>query len=898
MRQLRAWFIRVFNLFRGERPDHDISQELNSHLQMHIDDNLRAGMTPEEARRQALIKLGGVEQAKERYQERRGLPFLETFWQDLRFGARMLRKSPGFTVVAVLTLTLGIGFNTGVFQIFNALALRPLEMPGSKRLVAFYQNFRIIRGPLIRDVHGNENAFSYAEYKQYRDQNHVFSGLLAYDPFVQATLSTDPPRQFLGALTSCNYFSVLGTNAVLGRGFVDSDCAATGSGAVVVLSDDMWRSAFAADPSIVGKAISLNQVALTVVGVAPRGFMGTEVTPSAFWVPLTMQPQLHAKPELPNMLADDNLSWLELMGRVRDDFSDAQVQADLGLIAGRLDRTHPGVESKLTVVRPTLFSRPQERRIVLSVGAGILFAVGLVLLIACANLASLLLARATTRRREIAIRLSTGASRGRLVRQLLTESLLLALLGGLLGSILAFWSFEAVLKFVLSRLPAGFPGLNLNLTPDLRVLAYVLLLTMVTAIGFGLLPALQASRMDLNAQLKDETSDLHGSLLRGGILRRSLVEIQVTVSMVLLVVAGLLLHGLYRAQTLDPGFRFEDISAVSFDLPGQGYTPEHASAIEKELVRRLATTPGVEEVAQAECLPLGNSHEVSAASIPGQEATQRVELNYVSANFFETISIPIIRGRSFTPSEVQTDAKAVIVTEFAARRFWPNKDPIGQRLLLWRPPKTIYEVVGVAKDAQMSRLGETHSNYLYFPAGPSHQARLQLLVRASQHGAPWRAIQSVVRTVDPTLVADVRPLGDNFESWRAPARLAAGLSAVLGLLALLLAAGGIYGTVSFAVSGRIREIGIRMALGADGHSVMRLILHQAMRPVLIGAAVGLAACAAVSRILSVALFGLSSLDPVAFLTVPLFLIAVALLASFIPARRAMHVDPITALRYE
>ncbi|MGB7622601.1 MAG: ABC transporter permease, partial [Terriglobia bacterium] len=450
MRRLRAWFLRLGGLFNKEHRDRELAEELESHLQLHIKDKLRRGMTQEEARRQALVQMGGLEQTKERYRERRGLLWLETACQDLRFGLRMLRKSPSFTAVTVLTLALCIGINTGIFQIFNALALRPLELPGSQRFVSLYQGFQITRGPLHRNVHGSENGFSYAEYKGYRDQNHVFSGLLAYDPFVEATLGGDSPRQFLGTLATCNYFEVLGTPPALGRNFVDSDCAASGSSAVIVLSDEMWRGVFAADPSIIGKSISLNRVSLTIVGVAPRGFSGTEVVPSAFWVPLTMQPGLHSgQGQIEDMLADNDLSWLQLIGSVRGDFSNARVIADLSVIAAGLDRRHPGAVSRLTVAAPTFFGRPEERRAVVGVGALILCAVGLVLLIACMNVASLLLARATTRRREIAIRLATGASRGRLVRQLLTENFLLALLGGALGSILAFWSFEAVLNFAL-----------------------------------------------------------------------------------------------------------------------------------------------------------------------------------------------------------------------------------------------------------------------------------------------------------------------------------------------------------------------------------------------------------------------------------------------------------------
>lgn len=896
MRRLRAWLLRLGGAFNKERRDRELAEELESHLQMHIEDNLRRGMTPDEARRRALVKLGGLEQTKERYRERWGLPRLETVWQDARFGLRMMRKTPGFTAVIVLTLALGIGINTGIFQIFNALALRPLELPGSQRVLTLYQTFHLNQGPMHRNVHGSENLFSYYEYMEYRNQNHVFSGLLSYAPFVEVTLGGEQSRQLLGTLASCNYFDVLGVRPVLGRTFIESDCAQTGNGAVVVLSDEMWRNAFAADPAVLGRTVSLNRVPLTIIGVTPRGFEGTEATPSTFWTPLTMQPVIYpGRVEQGDMLADDNLSWLQLMGRVRGDFSNKQVLADLRVIAARLDGRHPGFDTKIAVANSTLFVRPEEHHLMIGGGVVILCAVGLVLLIACANVASLLLARAAARRREIAIRLATGARRGRLVRQLLTESLLLALLGGVAGSLLAFWSFDRILKFTLLHLPEDLPTLNLTIAPDLRVLAYILVLTLLAAIAFGLAPAFEASRMDLSTQLKDEGADLQGNQPLGALLRRSLVGLQIAVSMVLLLTAGLLLRGLYRAQTINPGFSLENITAVSSDLAGQGYSGERAAAFRSELINRLSALPGVEDVAQASVFPLGNSHQVTQGSIPGHEGGRRVELNAVSRNFFATMAIPIVRGRTFSNAEVQTDAKVVIVTEAAARLFWPGEDPVGQRLMIYNP---VYEVIGVAKDAQVSHLGEAHPNYLYLPAGGDKLAQLHLLVRTAGAGASLKEMRSAVRELDPQLSADVVRLEDYLEFWRAPARVAAGFSAALGMLALLLASAGVYGTVSFAVSRRIREIGIRMALGADGQDVLHLILRQAMRPVLIGAAVGITVCAGVSWVLSNILFGLSSLDPIAFFAIPAFLLAVALLASYVPARRACRVDPMVALRYE
>jgi macrolide transport system ATP-binding/permease protein len=894
--------LRLTGLFKRRQLNRDLEDELSFHIAMLREKNRADGIKGEEADFAARRQLGNATILKERSHEMWSFPSLESFWHDIRYAARTLRKSPAFSAVAILTLAAGIGVNAGIFQIFNALALRPVELGGAQRLLAIYQYFQVQHPPMHRNVHNSENLFSYVEYKEYRDQNQVFSGLLAYDPLVEATLGGDQPRKLLGTLASCNYFEVLGIRLAMGRGFVDSDCAATGAGALVVLSDDTWKEAFAADPSVIGKNVSLNGLPLTVVGVAPPGFRGTEVVSSAFWAPLTMQPGLHpANYEKNNdMLADNDLSWLRLMGRARDDLSNGQVLADLQIISARLDQHHPGTTCKLTVSTPTFFDTPEHHRGVIGVGTVILCAVGLVLLIACANVANLLLARAATRRREIAVRLATGASRGRLVRQLLTESLLLALAGGALGSLLAFWSFRTLLTYVLSRIPSGLlPALNWNLSPDIRVLTFVLAITVVAAVAFGLAPALQATRMDIGTQLKNETWDWQGHPVRGNRMRRLLVGLQVAVSMILLLVAGLLLRGLYRAQTIDPGFAIQNVQAISFNLSRQNYNQERAAAFQRQLVERIRAIPGVESVAQAASLPLGNNHNGTTASAPAGANDFNVEFNHVSADFFAAVSIPIVRGRTFNEEETRTDAKSLIVTEAAARLFWPEKDPIGQRLHPRMPGEPVYDVVGVAKDAQVAHLGEDHPVYLYLPAGPAEQAELGLLVRpVSGFTLSQKTLRAVVASLDAELAGDVHPLADYLEFWRIPARLAAGLSAALGILALLLAAAGVYGMVCFAVSRRVHEIGIRMALGADGREVMSLILRQAMRPVFIGAVIGVICCAAVSRGLSSILFGLSSYDPVAFLAVPIFLISAALLASYLPARRAIRVDPMVALRYE
>jgi predicted permease len=901
---MREWlnktWLQIKALFKPRKLERDLEDELAFHLAAREQKNREAGLGESEARYAARRQFGNVTRTKEKSREMWTFTWLETLWQDLRYAARTLRKSPSFSAVAILTLALGIGVNAGVFQIFNALALHPVEIGRSQRLLSVYQTFQILHPPMHRNVHDSDSRFSYLEYKTYRDQNQVFSGLAALDPFVEVTLAGEQPHKLLGTLVSCNYFNVLGIRPATGRSFVDSDCATAGAGAVVVLSDDVWRSIFAGDPAIVGRNISLNHVTFTVVGVAPAGFAGTEIARSAFWTPLTMQLAIHklGGPR-PDALGDDDLSWLKLVGRVRDNLTDEQVLADLNVVAAAIDHHHPGVASHPMVLTPTFFDAPDEHQTILGVGAVILCAVGLVLLIACANVANLLLARSISRRREIAVRLATGASRGRLVRQLLTESFLLALLGGVAGSLMAFWSFKTLVAFLLSHMPEGFPSLNLRLSPDVRVFGYLAAMTLLTAFAFGWVPALQATRVDVSTQLKDEGSDWQGHPKRGNRLRRSLVGIQVAVSMVLLIVAGLLLRALYRAQTIDPGFAMQNLQALSFDLGAQGYSPERAAAFDRELIARLSTTLGVQAVAQATSLPLDNMHNETDAGLPGQQSDKAVEFNYVSPNFFSTLSIPIVRGRTFLPEETQSQARTIIVTETVAHLFWPGEDPLGKRLTLSFPDQPVCEVVGVAKDAQVSHLGEDHPHYVYLPAGPAEQAHLRLVVRpAAGFTLSARTVRTIVASLDPDLTGDVQPMTEFLELWRTPARFAGGLSAALGILALLLAAAGVYGTVCFAVSRRIREIGIRMTLGANGRDVMRLILRQALRPVLIGTVIGVVCCSGICWGLSTILYGLSSYDPLAFVVVPLVQVAVALLASYLPARRATRVDPMVALRYE
>jgi predicted permease len=899
MRRARGWLLRLVGFFGREHQERELAVEMESHLLMHSEDNLRAGMSAAEARRQALIKLGGIEQTKEMVRERRRLPALEVLLHDLRFGSRMLIKNPGFTAVAVLTLALGMGMNTSIFTVLNGAAFRLLPVPHAEQLLAFSQTYRKLHGPTKRNVRENASFFSYSEYLTYRDQNHVFTGLLAYAPFVEVTMGGAHPQKLLGALASCNYFDVLEVPPAMGRGFTDSECFGLNSGAVVVLSDNLWRSAFGADTSIVGKQISLNRTPVMVIGIAPPGFQGSEPVPSQFWAPLTMQDALLRKRDL---LHDDQQSWLGLVGRVRPGVSAQQVRAGLAVIGGQIDQLDPGRITTLATDTATLFSVPEERFVLLGAGGVVLFAVGMVLLIACANVASLLLARATGRRKEIAVKLAMGASRWRLVRQLLTENLLLAFLAGALGLLISFWSTAGLMRFLQSNVPQGYWPAALNVKPDLHVLAYTLVLTVITGIAFGLVPALQSSLADLTLAMKEESAQSEVRPHSKNLMRNALVVAQVAVCMILLLAAGLLLRGLHRANTIDPGFRTENVAAISFDLNSAGYNNERARALQRQLSERFAALPSVDFVAEASAIPLDDNHRLTNFSLAGREGVIDIECNYISPRYFTLLSIPIVRGRNFTDQESRSDAPVAILPESTARRFWPGQDPVGKTIR--GGDGTGYEVVGVSKDAQVSQLGRSDPIYSYFPAGSKNQLGLNLLVSSTGGNAPTaKTLSAMVATLDPDLAVEVVNLADNLKPWRTPGRIASTLSGVLSVLALLLASIGVYGLVSYAVSRRVREIGIRMALGADYSDVMILVLRQAMRPVVLGALIGFACCAALSWVLSRAssmrlLYGISPLDPVSFLLVPGFLLMAAFLASYIPARRAMRVDPMVALRYE
>jgi macrolide transport system ATP-binding/permease protein len=819
----------------------------------------------------------------------RAAMFLDNLRQDVRYGVHALARNPGFTAVAVLTIALGIGLNTAIFSVLDAIALKPLRFNGAEPVLAVYQE---LHGVKSRSFMQGRNLFSYPEYVEYRDQGRAFTGVAAYAPEIQAFADANE-RPIRGQLTTCNYFDVLNAPLERGRGFLAADCAAGEGATVVVLSDAAWRTTFDADTAIIGRVVRLNRVSMTVIGVAAPEFHGADLLLPAFWAPVTMGPLLASLPDRAGSgLSRDDMSWLAIVGRLRPGFGIAQARASLAVIAARIDAQTPGRRSDVTAAEARATGGPEKRTLVLTVGAVFLVAVAMVLLIACANVANLLLARATARRREIAVRLALGASRGRLVRQLMTESLLVALIGGAVGTVFALWGTSALVALALKD-PGSTP-LVIQIVPDARIFAYSLGMTLVTAVAFGLAPALHATRSDVSGALKQGDSDVAGGR---GWLRGTLVGVQVAVCMVLLIAAGLTLRGLAHARTVDPGFSMDGTYTLTFDLGREGYDSVRAGAFGRDLLDRLRAVRGVDRVAEAYSTPLGNSHHFAGFTRAGQTNADVLEMNEVTPGFLSTVGVPLVRGRDFERTDGVGGVNAVIMNEAAARKLWPNADPVGQRLGGFGKE---YEVVGVARDAQFGELGTGHVPYLLVAAGPGSalSIRTAIVHSAVAQSTLAPALREAALSLDRNLHVTVAPLRANMRPYVQGTAAIASLSGTLGALALLLAALGIYGTVAFTVARRTREIGIRVALGARAAGVVGLIIRQTMRPVLVGAVIGTAMCAAVSRVLAPVLLGVSTLDGVAFTAVPLFLAGVALLAGYMPARKAARVDPLAALRRE
>ena len=883
-----GWLWR--NLFQRRTVEHDLNEEIDSYIEMLAEEKIAAGMPVEAAWRAAKVELGSAESVKEAVRSVSAGILLRQFMQDVQYAIRTLKSQPGFLVVSVITIGVGIGINGGIFSILNSLLLRPVPARESGELVSMYQQ---LSGANKHDYIGGLFRFSAHEYEAYKDQNQVFTGLAAYHPELIVQVNEDA-QETVGQAVSCNYFNVLEPVMALGRGFAKEECSKRNASDLVVLSNDYWRRAFGGDPAIVGRRLRMDRVPVTVIGVAAPGFAGTDLVPASFWAPLSMMKSLSG-----GMKGVDfesaGVSWLELVGRRRSGVSLREIEANLAVIAKSIDHREPGRSTTLTVSEATLLGAPNIRKGVMGAGAGLLIAVGLVLLIACANLANLMLARSIARAKEIAMRMALGASRSRVVRQLVTESVLVAALGGVLGVAIACWSGAVLFRFIQGHLPPGAPPVQLAIHADWRVVGYAFSLTLLTGVAFGLMPALRATRPDLNALLKQEGAGLTTGGQRGG-FSGVLVGGQVALCMVLLLTSGLMVRALLRAQTVDPGFTMRNVAVLSYDLGRAGYSDGQARAFNASLMERLKGLPGVDGIVAAVGSPLGDRHFMSVFRVD-KRPEQGASYLEVSPGFFSLLQIPLVRGRDFSNADGARGAKYLIVSESMARTLWPGEEPLG-KMVEYGPQKSTWEVIGVARDAEVGELGENNRRFVYLPPDPADELRMQVVMVHYQgdFGSLSNALGSTVKVLDPGLRVRLAKLEDNLGPYQAISRLTAGAAGILGFSALALAMTGLYGTVAYGVSRRTKEIGLRLALGARAGNVLFLLLRGAMRPVAIGAALGVVLCAVVSRVLAGLLFGVSPHDAVTFTAVPVLLVGIALLAAWLPARRAMGVDPAVTLR--
>jgi putative ABC transport system permease protein len=897
------WFnilmARLRALFRRESVLRDIEEELRVHVEMETETNIERGMPSDEARATALKSFGNLARNTERGYDIRGGGWLEPVWQDLRYGARMLRKAPGFTAVAALALALGIGVNTSIFSIVNGFVLRPLPVEKPYELVAPFWGSK-----KDGEVWGQ---YSYANYIDLRDQNKTLSGLLA-SYMTSAGISGDAngdrrAEVAWGELVSSNYFDVLGVKPVLGRGFLPEENRAQNTHPVVVLGHAFWWRRFNSDATIVGKTIFLNGSPFTVVGVAPATFKGLDYGIRLdFWAPLMMQSKFNGQTRWENERGWNNL---DLMGRLKSGVTVAQADADFKRMANNLAQLYPNENADTNARVVSEFDgRFNGANWIFKLSSLLASCVaGLVLLVACANVANLMLARAAERSKEIGIRLAIGAGRFRIVRQLLAESVLLALLGGALGWMFAYWGTA------LAR--ASFPPfpftLDLDVNPDLYVLKWMFVVTLSTGVIFGLAPALLVSRPDLVAALKSDVAGQSRSRRRWN-LRGALVVTQVTISVIVLICAGLFLRSLTKAINTDLGFSTENLVTMMVNPGSLGYDQETGKRFYGELLRRIEAQPGVRAASLTELQLLNDSNDMRPVLKEGEgdpppNQGLKVNCNVVAPRYFETIRTPLALGRDFTERDNgQAPLVAIVNQEYARKFYGGEQNALGKRIRIWNSQTPLIEIVGVAKDALYQTLYDAPRPYLFLPQFQQYSSDMTLLVSANAAGDLKPVAENVRREVG-RLDARVPVYGlkmaeENLSYAYWGPRLAAGMGTAFSLLALLLAMMGLYSAMTYAVSQREREIGVRMALGAQTRDVLKLIISQGMKLALIGVVIGLAGAFGVTRLVSSLLFGVATTDPITFAGVTILLVAVALLACWIPARRVTKVDPLQAIRHE
>jgi predicted permease len=813
---------------------------------------------------------------------------MNTLLQDLRFAVRMLRKTPGVSAIAILTLALSIGANATLFTWFKAAVLRPL--PGAAdtgRLVT------------MNGVLGERGGLSnnYPGFVYFREHASVFSGLTGYELIFLNLGSEGQPEVVSAGIVSGNYFDVLGVRLARGRGFLTDEDATPDTHPVAVISDSLWRRRFGAEPGIIGKAITLNRHPFTIIGVAPAQFAGTYGgLAQEIWVPFMMQSQV-----VPDADLLKGGFGFQIMGRLSPGKGIAEAQAEMHLLAHQFAETRPDTLRGYDVrVYPLYQSERGIQSSIAQVLPILMGICGLVLLIACSNVANLLLARSLARRKEVALRLALGATRMRLARQMLTESFLLAALGGATGLLLALLTRDSL----YALLPPFGTSFAFDLRIDGWVLGFTIAATLFTGFLFGMAPVLQASRADVGATLKNEASSVAGGF-RKSFLRNGLVVSQIALSLVALVCAGLFLRTLELALRANPGFTIARAQLADVDLSLNGYDQARGREFFRRAQETLSSVPGVEAVSISSYVPLGlsgggNSRRVTVEGYtpgPRENEIQHIVTDTIGPGYLRTMGIPLAAGREFTARDDENAPGVAVVNESMAHRYWPGQDAVGKRLMVggkWQ------EVVGVAREIKYRVLDESPSPAMYLPAWQNYSPQMTLVVRTmGEPGAVWPAAERALRQLDSTLpLAQVATLAEHARSSFFLQRAASLLLSAFGLLALTLSAAGLYGVMSFSVNQRMHELGIRVALGAQPARIMRLVLGQGLLLTLGGVALGLAGALALGRVLSSMLLGLNVADPLTFASVTLLLAAVALVACVFPARRATRVDPVITLRHE
>ena len=885
-RYLRLW---------GRNLEADLDDELRFHIEMREQEYRAAGMSADEARAAVIARFGDVARVRQtcteidhrRERRMRITDHLATVRQDIEYALRQLRRSPSFAIAATLTLALGIGANTAIFSLVDGVLLRPL--PG-------------IREP-DRLVELTSFSVSYPAYRDFREAAKGTVDLAGFRERPMAVRIGANTSVMLGSLATGNFFPVLGATPAIGRTLVDADDVA-GARPVAVISHALWRRAFDERPSALGETIRINGVPFTIVGVMQSGFRGTRlVGVPDFWLPMNSWPLIQPSSYEGLGLESRGWSWMSVVGRLSPGATIAQADAALTASARRQLETYPNDTRSNTDVTmepaaTTALGRGAAGPATLALGM-LGAVVATVLLIACANIANLLLARAAVRRREIGVRLALGASRARLLRQLITESMVLALLAGLVG-LAAAWLVLALLARISIGEMVSFAALDLGIRP--RIAAFTFGMAVLTGLMFGLLPAFEGSRIDSSAVLKDGSA---GAGRRRSRLRDSLLIAQVALSLVLLVGAGLFVRGLQRALATDTGFTVERLALAYVDPSLVKYDRTRGRQYYADVMQRLSAIPGVRSVALAMEPPLTPGQNSETATLEGHVTPdgKQVELDYniVSRGYLRTLEMPLAAGRDFDATDREDSPRSVIVNEALAAHYWPGANALGKRIIMSR--RDTMMVIGIARTAKYHSLSESPRPHIYrlIDQHPGMwTSPMTVLVRGERDVEPLLApVRFALQTASADVpVVALASYGDQFAAVLAPQRIAATLLGFFGILALAVAAVGVSGVVAYALSQRTREIGIRMALGAPAGSVLRMILGENMRRVLIGVVIGLALAAAASRVAADLLYGVSALDPATFIVTPLLLLAVAVVAALLPARRATEVDPLIALRSE